>query len=283
MIPPHLFNPPQICFPDTPETTRAFYLTPWERARAVQRMEEEQPPAVTVAAPREGGRWWSSLSGGGVLPRVFGSWQVYAFTLAYALWSLTAGSYATQFFALYLKSRGYATVDVNNIPTATGAVNLVFMLGTGLVADKRQGSSSSSRGPVALAVGSLLTACYAVLAAAAETEERGRGGAVPHALHMAAFVLMGCYGCYTPLLAGWANEACGGADRPKRAFVLAFMVSVGSAVILPFQQRQFPSSGAPGYAATHGYASALAFVVALTLWTGVAIPLLEKRWQRGGK
>lgn len=208
---------------------------------------------------------------GGVLPRVFGSWQVYAFTLAYAFWSLTAGSYATQFFALYLKSEGYATVDVNNIPTATGAVNLVFMLGTGLVADKMQ-----MRGPVALAVGLLLTACYAVLTAAAEVPE---AEAIPHALHMAAFVLMGCYGCYTPLLAGWANEACGGADRQKRAFVLAFMVSVGSTVVIPFQQRQFPSSGAPGYAATHGYASALAFVVALTLWTGVTIPLLE-RWQR---
>lgn len=253
----------KICFPDTPETTRAFYLTPWDRARARERIAEEGRQPV-------GRLSWS------VLPRVFGSWQVYAFTLAYSLWTLTAGSYVMQYFALYLKAAGYATVDVNNIPTAIGAVNFAFMTGTGFVADKL-----GRRGPVAFAVGVLLTFCYAVLTAAAEAggDKSGGEGTVPHALRMAAYILAGCYGCYTPLLAGWANEACGG-DQQKRAFVLGFMVSVGSAVVIPFQQLQFPSSEAPRYAATHGYASALAFVVALTLWTGVGVPLLQ-RWREG--
>lgn len=199
-----------------------------------------------------------------IVPRVFGSWQVYAFTLAYSFWTLTAGSYLLQFFQLYLKAQGYATVRVNSIPTAIGAVNFVFMISTGFIADKM-----GRRGPVALAVGVLLAFCYAVLTA----------WAVPHPLRMAAYILAGCYGCYTPLLAGWANEACGG-DQQKRAFVLAFMVSVGSAVVIPFQQLQFPSAEAPQYAATHGYASALVFVVALTLWTGIAIPLVQ-RWRQG--
>lgn len=249
----HKLLPKKIktCFPDTPETTRAFYLNSWERARAVERIAQEGRQPV-------GRMSWS------VVRRVFGSWQVYAFTLAYSLWTLTAGSYVMQYFALYLKAEGYATVDVNNIPTAIGAVNFFFMTGTGFVADK-----IGRRGPVALGIGLLLTFCYAVLAA----------WDVPHRLRMAVYILIGCYGCYTPLLAGWANEACGG-DQQKRAFVLGFMVSVGSAVIIPFQQLQFPSSEAPEYSKTHGYASALAFVVALTLWTGVAIPLLQ-RWQQG--
>lgn len=233
-------------FPDTPETTRAFYLTAWERARAVARIEEESRQPT--------GKWDFS-----VVTRIFASWQVYAFTLAYSFWTLTAGSYVMQYFALYLKARGFGTTDVNNIPTAIGAVNFVFMIGSGFVADKL-----GRRGPVCLAVGCLLTFVYAVLTA----------WDVPHGLKMAAFILAGCYGCYTPLLAGWVNESCGG-DSQKRAFILGFMVSVGSAVVIPFQQLQFPSSEAPDYSATHGWASALAFVVALTVWTGVGIPLLQ--------
>lgn len=196
----------------------------------------------------------------GVIVRIFGSWQVYAFTLAYSFWTLTAGSYIMQYFELYLKAQGYSTVNVNNIPTAIGAVNFVFMGSTGFIADK-----IGRRGPVCFAVGCLLTFCYAVLTA----------WSVPHEMRMAMYILIGCYGCYTPLLAGWANEACGG-DQQKRAFVLGFMVSVGSAVVIPFQQLQFPSSEAPDYSKTHGYGSALAFVVALTLWTGAGIPILQK-------
>jgi ACS family pantothenate transporter-like MFS transporter len=54
------------------------------------------------------------------------------------------------------------------------------------------------------------------------------------------------------------------------------MVSVGSAVVIPFQQLQFPSSQAPEFSKTHGWASALVFVVALTLWTGIGLPMLQK-------
>lgn len=240
-----------VCFPDTPQTTRAWYFDQGERELAVMRIESEgrQPT----------GKWnW------GVVARIFGSWQVYAFTAAYSFWTLTAGSYVMQYFELYLKAVGYKTTDVNNIPTAIGAVNFVFMVGTGFVADK-----IGRRGPVCFAVGCLLTFVYAVLAA----------WDVPHGLRMAAFILVGCYGCYTPLLAGWVNEACGG-DQQKRAFVLGFMVSVGAAVVIPFQQLQFPSSEAPAYKKTHGYASALAFVVVLTVWTGVAIPVLQA-WREG--
>ncbi|KUI73238.1 Pantothenate transporter liz1 [Cytospora mali] len=241
-----------IFFPDTPETTKAFYLSEWERSRARQRIEEEGRQPV--------GEWnW------GVIARIFGSWQVYAFTLGYSFWTLTAGSYVMQYFGLYLKSTGwYSVPEIDNIPTCIGAVNFVFMIGSGFVADK-----IGRRGPVCFGVGCLLTFVYAVLTA----------WYVPHTLRMAVFILAGCYGCYTPLLAGWANEACGG-DQQKRAFVLAFMVSVGSAVVIPFQQLQFPSSQAPEFSKTHGWASALVFALALTLWTGIGLPMLQKWRER---
>jgi ACS family pantothenate transporter-like MFS transporter len=80
-------------------------------------------------------------------------------------------------------------------------------------------------------------------------------------------------------MAGWVNGICGG-DQQLRAFTLAFMGSFGQAVVIPFQQDQFLSSRAPTYAKTHGYGSALAFVVALTLWTGFGIGFIEKRAPR---
>ena len=71
-----------------------------------------------------------------VLKRIATSWQVYAFSLAWVFWSLTAGSYLIQFMGLYLKSAKYAVTDVNNIPTGIGAVNFIFMLSSGYAADK---------------------------------------------------------------------------------------------------------------------------------------------------
>lgn len=82
--------------------------------------------------------------------------------------------------------------------------------------------------------------------------------------------MSGCNGCYTPLLVGGVNASCGG-DQQVRAFVLAFMVSLGSAVVSPLRQLQFLSSDAPTFSKTHGWC----FVVALTLWTGFGIDIIE--------
>lgn len=245
----------KICYPDTPHDTKAFWLTEWEKKRAVERIEEEgRAPAGKMD--------WS------VIRRISTSWQVYAFTLGYCFWSLTCGNYVMQYFSLYLRSTGWFSIpQINNIPTAIGAVNFFVMTGSGYVADK-----IGRRGPVCFAVGLLLTFCFSVFTA----------WDVPHGLRMVAFILTGCYGCYTPLLAGWVNESCGG-DQQKRAFILGFMVSAGYAVTIPFQQFQMPSGQAPEFAETHGWPSALAMVVALTLWTGVAIPLMQRWGERREK
>lgn len=237
-----------FCHPDTPHNTKAWYFNEWERQRARERIEEEgRKPAGTLD--------WSMFK------RIFASWQVYTFTLGYALWSLTVGSYVMQYFTLYLKSTHWFSIpQINNIPTSIGAVNLCTMLTTGFVADK-----IGRRGPVCLAVGLVLIFCYAVLAA----------WDVSHNLRMVAFIAIGTYGCFTPLLAGWCNECCGG-DQQKRAFILGLMTSVGGAVVIPFQQLQFPSSQSPDFKATKGWGSALAFVIALTLWTAFGIPWVQQ-------
>ncbi|KAL3474794.1 permease of the major facilitator superfamily [Aspergillus californicus] len=220
-----------IFYPDTPETTTAFYLSAWEKRRAVERMQEDgRAPTSSLKLD------WS------VIRRVLASWQLYTFSIAYSLWTLTCGSYVMQYFTLWLKSTGeYSIPQINNIPTSLGAVNFVFMLGTGYAVDR---AGPRHRGKVCFGVGCLWTFCFAVLTA----------WDVPEKLKMAVFILCGCYGCFTPLLAGWVNSVCGG-DQQLRAFVLAFMVSLGQAVVIPFQQLQFPSSQAPEFRETHGWVS----------------------------
>ncbi|CAI7620837.1 unnamed protein product [Penicillium discolor] len=231
-----------IFYPDTPQNTTAFYLSEWERNRARERIDEEGRTPV--------GKLDTT-----VFKRVLVSWQFYTFSLAYAFWSLTCGSYVMQYFGIWLKSlKVYSVPQINNIPTSMGAINFTFMVATGYVADKL-----GRRGPVCFAVGCLLTFCYAVFTA--WPESRG--------LKMAAFIITGCYGCYTPLLAGWVNASCGG-DQQLRAFVLAFML-------------QFPSGQAPTFTKTHGWVSGLCFVLALTLWTGFGIDIVERVFTRKRK
>ncbi|KAI9162656.1 major facilitator superfamily transporter [Paramyrothecium foliicola] len=214
-----------VCFPDTPHTTNAFYFNEWERQRARERIEEEGCKPV-------GNFDWS------VIRRIFGSWEVYAFTAAYSFWTLTCALTSSN-ISRFTLGRLKSTLFLRSTIFRPASVLLTFCswLTTGFVADK-----IGRRGPVCFAVGCLLTFVYAVLAA----------WSVPHMLRMAVFILAGCYGCYTPLLAGWTNEA----------------------VVIPFQQLQMPSSQAPAFEKTHGWQSSLAWVIALTLWTGVGLPLV---------
>ncbi|KAH8422532.1 uncharacterized protein LDX57_000286 [Aspergillus melleus] len=239
-------------YPDTPENTTAFYLTKWERHRALERMQED-------------GRASNARLDRTIFKRVLTSWQLYTFSAAYALWTLTCGSYVMQYFSLWLKSTGqYSVPQINNIPTCIGAVNFVFMISTGYLSDKL-----GRRNIVCFGVGCMLTFCYIILTI----------WDVPHKLKMAVFILTGSYGCYTPLLASWVNSICGG-DQQLRAFTLGFMVSFGYAVVIPFQQLQFPSGQAPEFKKTYGWPSGLAFVVALTLFTGFGIDLIQRVWGR---
>ncbi|EKG18412.1 Methyltransferase type 11 [Macrophomina phaseolina MS6] len=184
------------------------------------------------------------------------------------LWSLTCGSSVQTWMALWLKSEKkadgtnrYSVPEINNIPTVVGAVNFVFMTGSGIASD-----IIGSRAPVMLFVGILMTFCYAIYVIWPSST----------GLKMAAFFLQGCYGCFSPLLSGWVNSLCGG-DNQLRAFTMAMMMSVGSAFSTPFSQYMFPANDAPTYRKTHGYIAALVFVVALTLWCSVVLGGVE-RW-----
>jgi hypothetical protein len=59
----------QIFFPDTPYTTKAFYLNEWERNRARERIDEE-------------GRTPVGKMDVSAFKRIFLSWQLWTFSIA---------------------------------------------------------------------------------------------------------------------------------------------------------------------------------------------------------
>lgn len=230
---------------------KAFYLNSWDRARIVERIEED-------GRTQEEEKWsWSTLH------TIIFSWQPWAFSLAYSLWMLTAASYSMQFMTLYLKAKGtYTQTQINYIPDAISCVNLVTMIMSGILVDMLR-----RRWPICLFVGVLLTVSFAILRSPNENTR----------LRLFGFILTGVYGCYTPILSGWANISCG--KNPKlRAFSLSVMIAIGTAIGTPYQQYVFPSSEAPYYRRTNGFSFALAFSVLLTFWTGIGLPLME-RWR----
>lgn len=236
-----------FAIPDTPKTTRAFYLNEWEKQRCVGRIEEDGRTPT--------GKWDMTI-----FKRIFGSWQFYAFVIGYTFWTLTAGSYVMQFYALYLKYYGgYSVPQVNYMPTSISCINLVFMLSSGIVSDLL-----GKRWPFLLFVSIILIFCYSVLISTG----------APHHLRLAAYTMTGVYGCFTPILSGWCNISCGG-DQHLRAATLSSMIVVGTIVVTPFQQHVFPSSEAPFYTTSKGYIYGLVFVICLAIWTVIAIPLLE--------
>jgi MFS transporter, ACS family, pantothenate transporter len=54
------------------------------------------------------------------------------------------------------------------------------------------------------------------------------------------------------------------------------------AVVSPFQLYLVPSSQAPTYKGTHGYAAALVFVVALAVWSSLGIWFVGSRGKACG-
>lgn len=227
---------------------KALYLNAWDRQRIVERIEEDDRTQDTEK--------WSFQS----VKKIIFKWQPWAFSLAYSLWMLTAASYSMQFMTLYLKAKKiYTQTQINYIPDGISCVNLVTMISSGIVIDML-----GRRWPVCLFVGALLTIAFAILRSSNESTK----------LRIFGFILTGVYGCYTPILSGWANISCG-KDPKLRAFSLSVMIAIGTAIGTPYQQYVFPSSEAPYYRQTNGFSYAVAFTVLLTFWTGVGLPLLE--------
>lgn len=53
-----------------------------------------------------------------------------------------------------------------------------------------------------------------------------------------------------------------------------------SAVETVSQQFMFPTSDAPTFGRTHGYAFGIGWVVVMVVWCGLVLPLIERRYRK---
>ncbi|KAE9377496.1 MFS general substrate transporter [Stipitochalara longipes BDJ] len=106
--------------PDLPHNTRAFYFTEEEREYGVKRMER-----IGRAAPRK--LTWKSIK------RIYTSWHLWAFIFPYLM--VANAGLGPSFFNLWLKAEKYSVVLINTIPTAGSALQVIFAISFGTIAD----------------------------------------------------------------------------------------------------------------------------------------------------
>lgn len=106
--------------PDTPYTTKAWYLDEEEKARAIERVKD-----AGKAAPRK----LTLATFKGVLTR----WRWYAFVLGYVLYGSSCA--ASGYFGIWLKAEGFSIVDRNIIPTGTNLISGFCVLMWGFLSD----------------------------------------------------------------------------------------------------------------------------------------------------
>lgn len=128
--------------PDTPHTTRAWYLTKKERQLATERVlraGKAKPVKVTIAT----------------FKKILSSWKWYAFVMGYVvsqprilfsdvqmceesntdgkLYGESCG--ASTYFGIWLKSEGFSVIDRNLIPTGTSLISGTCVVIWGFLSD----------------------------------------------------------------------------------------------------------------------------------------------------
>ncbi|RFU27155.1 hypothetical protein B7463_g9180, partial [Scytalidium lignicola] len=106
--------------PDLPHNTKAFYFSQEERDYGVQRMAR-----IGRAGPKK-----LTLK---MIKRIYTSWHIWAFIFPYLM--VANAGLGPQFFNLWLKAEKYSVVLVNTIPTAGSALQVIFALAFGTIAD----------------------------------------------------------------------------------------------------------------------------------------------------
>jgi ACS family pantothenate transporter-like MFS transporter len=207
-----------LCFPDTPASTKARYLTPTERTLAVERL-----PEVSKA---RGVLGWS------LIRRVVLSWHWWGFVLLWIAGSNTEMYSTNAIMQLWLRSTGdYTVPQVNYIPTSVSGMGIVATLLLGWYSDygRRQ------RWHV-----SILLSFTAITSGALMLRPPTR------AAKFAALILNGVQFAGQTVSFAWANDLTR-KDDAKRSVVLASMNMFSVAVYLWWSILFYNTTQAPDW------------------------------------
>ncbi|KAK8129062.1 major facilitator superfamily transporter [Apiospora sp. TS-2023a] len=202
--------------PDLPENTRAFYITNDDRDLAQKRM------ASVGRAPR-GKLGWSAFK------RIFGRWHIYLLSILYIIFINLGPSSSVNPMALWLKTTGHSVSQINIIPTASYAIQLVLTVLFAIVSDAIRHRARIMSIPTLLGF-------FAALVLSIWN--------IPDALKWFAFLLQRASVPYGPLSMSWANEICG-RDAEERAVVIGVMNSLGYAFNAWVPLLTYPQVDAP--------------------------------------
>ncbi|KID94554.1 pantothenate transporter, partial [Metarhizium majus ARSEF 297] len=243
-----------IFFPDTPQTTTAFYLTEEEKKLAISRVPEipEQSP-ITFK----------------FLKKVVSSWYWWGFV---GLWCLAGEleSFSTNsLLALFLQNHPvnkYTIPQKNNYPTGVPAVGIVSTLFWAALTDFLGGK----RYLVGYFIGATSIATSIMILVSSRDPKN------PHSttVTMAAYYWAGSvYACQATFFA-WCNDAMRYEQATFRSVVLAGMNLGNNAVNAWWSILFYGASMAPWF--TRGMWAMIACSIALIFWT-VGLSWLDRR------
>ncbi|GAD95623.1 pantothenate transporter, putative [Paecilomyces variotii No. 5] len=220
-----------FCCPDEPKSSRMWWITEKEHQLCIQRIAEEKRNSMEAT--------WDLPT----VKRLLSCWQLYAFSISWAVMELTCGVNLQRWMTLYLKSLKvdghykYSTEEINDLPTIVGCAELVWMILSATLVDKYQ-----IHAIVFFVLGSVQLFAYIVFLAWSSNDT----------FIIAVYYLCSAYGAIAPLISASLNSSCGG-DKQMRALTTSLMISIGYAVETPAQQYMFPTSEAPRFKKSHGY------------------------------
>lgn len=179
--------------------------------------------------------------------KIFTSWHIYVLTFTYVLYN-NNGNYGGQpGFQLWLKSEGYSVQQINTYPTIALAIAVIFALVFGWTSDSLW---SGGRWPPIVFAGLANIIINASLAA----------WDIPLDWKWTCYILGGLPNGLGGLLMAWANEVCGD-DSEERAFVIATMNTMGSAIQAWLPLLIWKQTDAPQY--HKGFLSMVFIAIAL--------------------
>ncbi|KAI1822674.1 MFS general substrate transporter [Xylaria intraflava] len=235
-----------IFFPDTPATTKAFYLTDKQKALAVARV----PPAEDRSP------WSWSFFRRSLTSRFF-----WGFTVLWIIAGETESFGSNGLLALYMKSHPthrYTVAQLNDYPTGVPAAGIVSTLFWATLTDFLNGRR--------YLVGYFIAVTGVATSAMILAAERAPDKTASTPVVFAAYYWAGAvYACQATFFA-WANDALRFEEQMFRAIVLAGM-NLGSNVINAWWTIVFyGASMAPWF--TRGMWAMIAVSIALGIWTG---------------
>ncbi|KAL4787746.1 major facilitator superfamily domain-containing protein [Aspergillus varians] len=234
--------------PDTPYTTRVWFLSERERELATERVRRAGK-AAPVKIRLE------------TFKRILTSWKWYAFVAGYVLYGSSCGG--NGFFAIWLKSEHFSVTERNVIPTGTSLISAACVVLWGFLSDYT--GSRFAWVLIPLIYGLLPNG---ILAFWPEST----------ALKEFAFLTIGVQ-LMTAVFYSWANEVCAG-NNEERAVVISSMNGFQYAVAAWLPIVIFPQTMAPSF--RYGFPTTFGLVIAAIVGV-VVIQLFVLRDKRKEK